>query len=451
MLPTTLQRYLNEQRAAYALEPHAFDAQTNAATRLVNSGQPAHTVALGDERGVVLVVIPADRLLDVDALREKLGRPLHPLTPERMQTLFPDCEPPAWPPFAMSYGLQAVVDVSLYSQLMIRCASGRRNVYLKLSVQEFQRLLGEATLGRFAVPLRRRPQAAASAATSAFAREAESAMASCKDLPVLPQSALDIFKLASDPRAGARDLAQVVELDSALSANILRYANSPWYGFAGQIGDVQNAIARVLGFDLVLGLAIAMSIGRSFRIPIEGPLGMNAYRRNAVYCAALTQQLARMLPQSNAQPGVAYTAGLLHNIGQLFLGHVFPRQHALLECGLLANTHVSMPEVERHLLGIGHDEIAAQLLRAWQLPEAIVTAVRRHHEHDYQGPHAIYAHLVAIANRALAAYGLGINEAETLPGELLRSVGLSESAVRTAAAALWDDRAEIERLAQLVA
>lgn len=454
MLPPILQNHLNKQQAAYVIEPCAFtQTRHNAAAEHQPLDHVARAVALADERGIVVAVLPADRLLDVDALRHKLGRALYPLTAARTQTLFQDCEQPAWPPFAAAYGQQAVIDISLYSRLVIHVAAGRRDMLLGLSVQEFQRLMGDAVLGRFSAPLPAgRAQTGTPAETTPFAQQAAAAISSCRNLPVLPDSALAIFKLAADPHAGVRDLARIIELDGALSANILRYANSPFYGHPGKIADVHTAIGRVLGFDKVLGLAIGMSIGRSFRIPTEGALGLNAYRRNAVYCAALAQKLARKLPSGrDVHAGTAYAAGLLHNVGQLFVGHVFPHEHAQLECALLANSHATVPEVERQLLGFGHEEIAADLLRAWRLPDSIVAAARHHHDTAYQGEHAVYARLVCVANRALAGYGLGINEPEHLPADLLHSLGLSEECVRETAAAIWEDRADMETLAQLVA
>lgn len=458
MLPPILQNHLNRQQAVYVIEPCTFtQTRENAAAGDRALDHVARAVALADERGIVIAVLPADRLLDVDALRHKLGRALYPLTAARTQTLFQDCEQPAWPPFAAAYGQQAVIDISLYSQLVIRVAAGRRDVLLGLSVQEFQRLMGDAVLGRFSAPMPTgRAQTGTPAETTPFAQQAAAAIASCRHLPVLPDSALAIFKLTTDPHAGVRDLAKIIELDSALSANILRYANSPFYGYPGKITDVQNAIARVLGFDKVLGLAIGMSIGRSFRIPTEGALGLNAYRRNAVYCATLAQKLAQKLAGrpyagGGVHAGTAYTAGLLHNVGQLFIGHVFPHEYARLECALLANTHAAMPDVEQNFLGIGHDEIAADLLRAWRLPDSIITAARHHHDPGYQGSHAVYARLTCIANRALASYGLGINEPDRLPSDVLHSLGLSEDCVRETAAAIWEARADMEILAQLVA
>lgn len=458
MLPETLQRYLNAQRVAYVLEPRKFAGTPGSAIARADPEQScARSVALADEHGTVLIVLPSNRLLDVDAVKQKLGRDLHPLTAVRAQALFQDCESPAWPPLASAYGLQAIVDVSLYAQVAVRFPPGRRDVSLRMSVQEFQRLMGEAILGRFSVPLQetgmsglaQRPEAAPA---TPFAQEVANAISNCADLPVLPETASRVIELATDPNASTRDLARAVELDGALTASILRYANSPFYGYRGNIADVSSAITCVLGFDTVLGLAIGMSIGRSFRINTEGLLGLHAYRCNAVYCAALTQKLAQMLPRhSGVNAGTAYTAGLLHNFGQLFLGHVFSREHAMLETALLANDHVSMPDVERHLLGISHTETAAMLLHAWGLPDAVVTAVRQHHDPDYQGAHSAYARLVCVANRALAGYGLGINEPTQLPEGALAALGLSEERVREAAAALWERRSDLETLARLIA
>ncbi|MBI5462282.1 MAG: HDOD domain-containing protein [Gammaproteobacteria bacterium] len=410
-----------------------------------------------DESGIILAVLPSDRLLDVDALRRRLSREFYPLTASRTQTLFQDCEEQAWPPLAKAYGMRAIVDVSLYSQLVIRFMPGRRNIQIGMSVQEFQRLMGDVALGRFSAPLHGLDAQVHFASLhnspgEPLAQRIGDAIERCENLPVLPESATEIFKLATDPNAGARDLAKVIELDSALTANILRYANSSFYGHQGEITDVQSAISRVLGFDRVLSLAIGMSIGRSFRILTEGPLGLNAYRRNAVYCAALSQKLAHALPKSNtAHAGTAYAAGLLHDFGRLFVGHVFPREYSLLERSLLANSHASMPDIEHNLMGIGHDEIAARLLQSWQLPETIVAAVRHHHNPSYRGEHALYAKLVLIANCALAKYGLNTSESDHLSPEVLTDLGLTEKCVREAADALWQDCADMETLAQLVA
>lgn len=476
MLPETLKSYLNERQAAYAIEPWAFSSQFSAeipgevqeripadirhvreaSSATADSSPFARTVPLADERGIVLAVLPSDRVLDINALCGKLGRDLYPLTTSRAQALFQNCEEQSWPPFAKAYGVQAIVDVSLYSQLTIRFTPGRRNTLLRMSVQEFQRIMEDVPLARFSIPLRDldnglQLDALSPGAHEPFAELAANAVATCENLPLLPDVAGRIFELAADPNASAQDLARVIELDSALTSNILRYANSPYYGYAGKISDVQSAIARVLGFDMALGLAIGMSIGRSFRIPTEGPFGLNAYRRNAVYCATLAQRLARAPTKHTAAPGIAYVAGLLHNFGQLFLGHVFPREYALLDAYLLANSHVSMPDLERYLLGIGHAEIAASLLQSWHLPESIVAAVRHHHDRDYRGDHAVYARLVLIANHALARHGLGINETDDLPVELLGAVGLSEDQVREIAEQVWENRADMETLAQLVA
>lgn len=453
MLPNNLQKYLEQRHAAYVIEPRI-------ALKTASSGadaQPwARAVAMEDERGVVIAVVPSERLLDVNAVQRTLGRTLYPLADARAQALFADCEEAEWPPFAQAYGLQSIVDVSLYSQLAVRFSPGRGRLRLRMLVQEFQRILGDVRLGRFSVPMRApeadggRPIPVAGPEPS-FAQRIDDAIRDCKGLPALPECATKLFELMGDADAGPHELAEIVELDGAMAAGILRCANSAFYGYRGRIGDVRQAIVRVLGFDMALGLAVGMSIGRGFRLPIEGVLGLTAYRRNAVYCAVLAQRLAERLPDAcGVRPGTAYAAGLLHDFGRLFMGHVFPHEYALLECHRLANTHAPMPDIERRLLGVSHEEAGADLLQRWGLPDALVCAVRHHHDPGYRGEHAACAQLVMITTRALARYGLGANETDVLPADVLGDLGLTEAVVRDAAATLWQDRADVEVLTQLV-
>ncbi len=90
--------------------------------------------------------------------------------------------------------------------------------------------------------------------------------------------------------------------------------------------------------DLVQDIAFGLALGKALNNPKDGPLGLNAFWKHAVYCAALTQTLCNSVEYSRRPPvGLGYMAGLLHNFGILLLGHLFPDQFERLNKAVQQN------------------------------------------------------------------------------------------------------------------
>ncbi|HHH43532.1 MAG TPA: HDOD domain-containing protein [Gammaproteobacteria bacterium] len=228
------------------------------------------------------------------------------------------------------------------------------------------------------------------------------------ELPPMPELGRRILELQSDPGADARKLAAIVQLDPSLAAQVIRYASSSYYGYTGRVTNIQEAIARVLGYDLVLYLALGLAAGRSFRIPDQGPLGLTRFWEHAVCSAVLVQKLAAILPEPMRPPaGLGYLCGLLHDFGVLLLGHLFPPEFQLLNKMAQLNPGCSVAELEGRLLGmgqardmlaLGHARIGAWLMQAWKMPDALEITLLEHHNADYRGDEEILVHLVQLAD-----------------------------------------------------
>ena len=257
-----------------------------------------------------------------------------------------------------------------------------------------------------------------------------------------------MLQLATGPLAGARQLAQLIEQDPSLAAQVLRYANSSLYGYAGSVKDVQTAIARVLGFDFVLNLALGLTIGKALRIPQDGPLGLHAFWRHSVYAARLMEVLALQIPgRDRPERGSAYLAGLLQNIGRLVLGHTFRPEFFLLNQLAAANPDVRVTELEKSVLGVTHDQIGAWLMESWGMPESLTAAVRFHHDPDYRGEHAVYPQLLLIANHHLAKLGIGATEDDRPSQFVLDTLGLGDVGVELLAEQVVANARELDDLA----
>ena len=136
------------------------------------------------------------------------------------------------------------------------------------------------------------------------------------EFPPLPASSQKIVHLCSKQDAGTDELCEVISLDPSLSAQVVSWASSPYYGAPGEIESVEDAIIRVLGFDMVMNLALGLSMGNAFELPDNGPRHHTEYWFNSVLRACLMEALVKAMPAARRpRLGHAYLAGLLHNFG----------------------------------------------------------------------------------------------------------------------------------------
>ena len=121
-------------------------------------------------------------------------------------------------------------------------------------------------------------------------------MLTLHELPPANDLTQALLKILREPDASIEQLARVIETDASLTAQTLRHARSPYYGYAGEIESVADAITRVLGFDTVLMTSLAIASGKSLQIPRQGRIGKEALCRHSLYSAVLAKTLTRYIP-----------------------------------------------------------------------------------------------------------------------------------------------------------
>jgi HD-like signal output (HDOD) protein len=89
-------------------------------------------------------------------------------------------------------------------------------------------------------------------------------------LPPMPGIALRIMQLANNPTSNAAKLAAIIEIDPILTAQIIRWSNSPLHAYPGKIYSIRESISRVLDFNFVFNLALGLSTLVSLKAPKEG-------------------------------------------------------------------------------------------------------------------------------------------------------------------------------------
>ncbi|MFC6670834.1 aminoacyl-tRNA deacylase and HDOD domain-containing protein [Marinobacterium aestuariivivens] len=271
-------------------------------------------------------------------------------------------------------------------------------------------------------------------------------------LPSLSPTTQKIIMMRCDPEAGVDGLVPVVRVDPSLSAQVMSWAASSYYAVPGKVHSLEDAIIRVLGFDLVINLALGVAMGKTLELPKDTPRDGTDYWQQAVYCATLAERLCAQMPRlerERPRPGLAYLAGLLHNFGYLVLAHLFPPHFSLLSRYLEANPHIPQEYVEKQVLNVTREQVGSWLMESWSLPAEVCVAVRRQNECDYQDEHWQYAALVCLSSRLLRQRGLSDGPIEALPQTLLDALGLDAETVSEVVEQLMGEREALDELTRL--
>jgi len=328
---------------------------------------------------------------------------------------------------------------------------------LRLSQEDFKQMLEDAIVGNVSSPI---PQVADIGDRANDAKQISKAVGKFTSLriqqrledtlefPPLPETAQRIIKLRVNPDADIKDLSDIVEIDPSLAAQVVSWAASPYYAAPGKIKSVHDAIVRVLGFDLVMNLALGLALGKTMKIPADQPQGFSGYWHQAVYNAAAVEELVKAIaPKQRPNMGMACLSGLLHNFGYLILAEVFPPYFSFVCRYLEANPHIGHSTFERHLIGIDRDQLSSWLMDLWSMPDEVCTALRYQNDANYDGQECEYANLLFVASRMLRQHGIGDSPIEEVPQTLLERLSLDREKAQAAVQNVVVCAEEIQNLA----
>ena len=244
------------------------------------------------------------------------------------------------------------------------------------------------------------------------------AIVQIKSLPPMPGSALRIIDLISDPKADIAKLAEIIELDPILTAQIIRWSSSSLYGYRGKITTVQDAITRVLGFNFVLDLALGLAVLAPLKSPKDGVIGTRMFWIHALASTRLMKQLSEKMPaESRLNSQEVFLSALTHNIGFPLLGHQFPDQFVYLKNAIQANPSITVFNLETFCFGVNHAEIGAWLMNAWSMPRSITNVIYHHHNPYYRGENHQLNLLTFLNDTLLGQIGIGDAVNQICPAE----------------------------------
>ncbi|QJB55420.1 HDOD domain-containing protein [Pseudodesulfovibrio sp. zrk46] len=195
-------------------------------------------------------------------------------------------------------------------------------------------------------------------------------------LPALPQVFLELQQAINAENTSADDLAEIISQDPSLTAFLLRMVNSAFYSLPMQIDTISRAVT-VVGVNQLSTLAVGTSVMSLFNDVPADVLDMEQFWKHSVACGLIARRLCRVTGKGD--PERAFVAGLLHDIGQLILLQAEP-ERATAVLGHARSKDVLLWAEEQKLLGFDHATLGGMLLRKWNFPFVLVSAVLDHHQ-----------------------------------------------------------------------
>lgn len=210
----------------------------------------------------------------------------------------------------------------------------------------------------------------------------------------LPEVCIRVNEMLEDPKINATDIGKVISQDTGLTARLLKIVNSSFYGFPSRIETVSRAVT-VIGLRELRGLVLAASAVEAFSKIPNDVLNMVKFWRHSVYCGVVAKILAQRCHVLHSER--LFVAGLLHDIGKLIISHRLPNEAREI-LRLQRESGISDIEAERQVLGFDHAIVGGELLKTWQMPKTLMSAVRYHHAPQESDDALIDVSLVHIAN-----------------------------------------------------
>ncbi|MCP4718375.1 MAG: HDOD domain-containing protein, partial [Desulfobacteraceae bacterium] len=229
-----------------------------------------------------------------------------------------------------------------------------------------------------------------------------------KKLPSFPQVAAKLLEASRDETVSLTDLSKILETDPGISVRVLQIVNSAFYGLGRKVIKLSDAVV-LLGLDEIKKVALGMTVfEKMFKSGKAKQFDRLLFWRHSLAVAVLSLEIAK--ETGYPDPEEAYIAGLLHDIGKIFLDVHGKKDYGSFIQDLSTTTELII-EKERSSLGLGHDDIGAFFCSLWKLPDKLVMAVKYHHqpfEHlDVTKQDKLLISIVSLANFLCWTQGIG--------------------------------------------
>ncbi len=223
------------------------------------------------------------------------------------------------------------------------------------------------------------------------------------NLPAFPAVAFEVIRLARNPNSTSKEMEKIIEKDPNLMSQILKLANSSFYGLPREVKSLNHAI-NLLGFlqvENIVMVSVMLTSVRNF--PLHKHFNRDQFLEHSFGCGVTARIIANMLNLNFSS--AEFSGGVMHDIGKVLIDMYIPE--VLDE--ILENAYkkgISFYESEMELYGVTHAQLGAKLLTIWGLPEEIIDIVENHHTPD-QANEPLLVSIVHVADLLTYSEGIG--------------------------------------------
>ena len=194
---------------------------------------------------------------------------------------------------------------------------------------------------------------------------------SVASVPVFAPVAIQLLNIVSQENVGLDKLAGLIRADPAMSVEVLRLANSPLFGARREITGILHALA-MLGLNRIKAMVMTVAV-RDFLSPARSASVFAPCWRHSLATAFVAEEIAS---HGGGDRDACYTAGLIHEVGQLALIAARPADYdAMVHAA--GEGEATLPELEREWFGIDRHQLGLRLAKAWRLPPALCAIMDR--------------------------------------------------------------------------
>lgn len=220
----------------------------------------------------------------------------------------------------------------------------------------------------------------------------------------IPQVALKILKIANEGVYSTKVIAKEVKKDQVITAKLIKLCNSSFFSMKREIDSLDDALA-IIGLDTLIKLVIADSVNKFYNQSGSGySLCMGGLFHHAVGTSVIAEGLAKKT--GTVSPGVAYTAGLLHDLGLVVLDQFYNNAKPFFYRELEKKDAIC--EVENKVFGINHVETGKRIAGKWNFPEPLVDAITYHHTPEKALKNKELVYMIYIADFVMERFSRGI-------------------------------------------
>jgi HD-like signal output (HDOD) protein len=189
-------------------------------------------------------------------------------------------------------------------------------------------------------------------------------------IPPIPKSVQNILLLLNQNNLGISELANAVRLDPVISGQVLKMANSAYFGRSKNVGGIEDA-AVIIGIDSIRNMVLACGL-MSTSTPAKN-FNLDRFWCLSLLSAFIAKDIAALYGQN---PDQAYTAALIHRLGVLAIQKAVPE--VAIEIDKVCEDHFpyDRADLEIEQLGFDHAEVSAEIAIQWNLPEKIAQSIR---------------------------------------------------------------------------